>query len=190
MDLIPPDYVIARYLAEQKAKLDELIAVQEAASQEVEEYVGDHAVEDGLLWEAVVNDKISKTTATARLRDAEREPAEAEEIQALQHVIKLYEMDAKAKSAVKTATLKLNEQALAQYGQFSLDDIQALVVDDKWGGAIRARVDGEVTVLGQELIARLRVLSNRYEATVGELDAEIDELGARVAEHLAAMGIE
>lgn len=189
MDLIPPDYVIARYLADEKAELDELIAEQEAASQAVEEYVEELAVEDGLLAAAVVNDKISKTTATARLRDAKRERAEVEEIQALQHVIKLYEAETKAKTAVQTATVKLHEQALAQYGKLSVGDIQELVVDDKWGSTIRAWIDAEVTALGQALIARLHVLADRYESTVGEIDAQLESQSAKVAAHLAALGV-
>jgi type I restriction enzyme M protein len=46
-----------------------------------------------------------------------------------------------------------------------------------------------VTALGEALIVRLRTLGSRYEATVAELDADIEQMGARVAAHLAAMGV-
>lgn len=190
MDLIPPNYVIARYFAEEKARLDELVADQETASQAVEEYVEEHAIEDGLLAEAIVNDKVSKTTATARLKDAKRDGADADEIEALQHVIKLFAAEAKAKSAAKDATVKLHEKALAQYGELSADGIQSLVIDDKWSAAIGARVAAEVTGLGQALVARLLVLTIRYDEPVGRLSAQVDELSAKVAAHLTAMGIE
>lgn len=190
MDLIPPDYVIARFFPEEKARLDELVVEQEAASQAVEEYVEEHAVEGGLLADAIVNDKVSKTTAAARLKDARREGADAEELQALQHAIELFAAETKAKSAVKDATLKLDEQALAQYGKLDVDDIQTLVIDDKWSSAIDTRVAAEVTGLGQALIDRLRELAHRYESTVSELDAVIERLNAKVSKHLAAMGVE
>src|SRR5690606_9641428 len=161
MDLIPPEYVIARFFSDEKAKLDELIADHKAASQAVEEYTEEHAVEEGLLWEAVENDKITKTLATARLRVAKREGAEDDEIQALQHVIKLYEAEAAAKKAVKEATAELEQLALAQYPKLTTDDIHTLVIDDKWGNTIRGRIGAEVTALGQALIARLHVLANR-----------------------------
>lgn len=189
MDLIPPEYVMARFFPEEKAELERLVAEQEAANQAVEAYAEEHAVEEGLLWEAVEDDKITKALATARLRIAKREGAEADELQALQHVIKLYESDAAAKNAVKEATAKLEAQAVAQYSKLTIDDIQTLVIDDKWGGTIRARIRAEVTTLGQALVARLRVLADRYERTAGELDTEAEKLGARVAEHLAAMGV-
>ena len=57
MDLIPPEYVVARFFPEEKAELDELVVEQEAASQAVEEYVEEHAVEEGLLWEAVEDEQ-------------------------------------------------------------------------------------------------------------------------------------
>ncbi|AOT58938.1 type I restriction-modification system subunit M [Streptomyces rubrolavendulae] len=189
MDLIPPEYVIARFFPNERAELDALIAEQEATSQAVEEYTEEHAVEDGLLWEAVEDDKITKALATARLRVAKHEGAEPDEVQALQHVIKLYEAEAAAKKAVKEATARLNQLALAQYPKLTTDDIQSLVIDDKWGGTIHGRIGGEVTALGQALVARLRVLADRYESTVGELGAQVEALAAKVSAHLAAMGV-
>ncbi|MFF9807686.1 type I restriction-modification system subunit M [Streptomyces coeruleorubidus] len=189
MDLIPPEYVIVRFFPNEKADLDALIAEHEAASQAVEEYTEEHAVEEGLLWEAVEDDKINKALVQARLRVAKHEGAEPDELQALQRVIKLYEAEAAAKKAVKEATAKLEQLALAQYPKLTTEDVQSLVIDDKWGGTIRGRIGGEVTALGQALVARLRVLADRYESTVGELEAHVEALAAKVSAHLAAMGI-
>lgn len=190
MDLIPLDFVVARYFGEEKARLDELVAEQQAASQAVEEYVEEHAVEDGLLAEAIVNDKVSKLTAMARLEDAKCEGGDSAEVQALQQVIELIAVESKAKSAAKDATLKLQEQALAQYPKLSVDDIQILVIDDKWGGTIRGRVNAVVAALGQALVARLVVLADRYVATLRELDVAVDDFAAKVSEHFRAMGVE
>lgn len=189
MDLIPPEYVIARFFPDEKAELDALIVELEAASGAIEEYSEEHAVEEGLLWEAVEDDKITKALASARLRVAKREGAEAEEVQALQHVIKLYDAETAAKRAVKEATATLEEQALAQYPKLTTEDIQALVIDDKWGGSIHDRIGAEVSALGQALVVRLHVLADRYEATVGELVAEVGALNTKITEHLASMGI-
>lgn len=189
MDLIPPDYVIARYFGDEKTRLDELISEQEAASQAVEEYVEEHAIEDGLLADAIVNDKVSKTTATVRLKDAMGEGADPEEIQTLQHVIELFVAEAKAKSAVKVAAQMLREKAYAQYGKLSIEDIQTLVIDDKWGATISNRIDSEVTALGQVLIARLQALASRYEATLERLEEDVARQASRVAVQLQKMGL-
>ncbi|NYD57049.1 type I restriction enzyme M protein [Nocardioides marinisabuli] len=189
MDLIPPEYVIARFFPTEKAELDQLVANHEAATQALNEYTEEHAVEEGLLWEAVEDDKISKALAAVRLRVAKREGAEADELEALQQVIKLYDAEAAAKRAVKDATAKLEGKALAQYAKLSVEDVQALVIDDKWGGTIRSRIGTEVTALGQVLVARLWMLGERYERTLLELDAEVEAARAKVAEHLGAMGV-
>ena len=190
MDLLPPNYVIARFFAAGKAQLDGLVAEQEAAIQAVEEYIEEHAIEEGLLWDAVEDDKISTATVKARLKAAKAEKADADEVETLNHALTLYAAESAAKKAVKDATTKLNTLALAQYGKLTTDDIQSLVIDDKWGGTISDRISTEVTALGQALIARLRVLASRYESTVSELDAEVEALSAKVAAHLDAMGVE
>ncbi len=78
-DLIPPTLIVARYFAEKQVKLDGLVAAAEDAARAVEEYIEEHAMEDGLLAEAMEDDKISKALAAARLRVAKRagsDPAE------------------------------------------------------------------------------------------------------------------
>ncbi|MEV5715471.1 class I SAM-dependent DNA methyltransferase [Amycolatopsis mediterranei] len=190
MDLIPPEYVIARFFPEKEAELDELILEQEAAAQAIDEYLEEYAVEDGPLWDAAGDDgKVTVKLAKDRLRDAKADTAEAEEIEVLHRVVKLFAAEAAAKKAVKNATINLHEQALAHYGKLTTEDIQALVIDDKWGGSIRSRISAEVTALGLSLIGRVRVLADRYESTAGQIESAVGELSIRVAEHLAAMGV-
>ena len=83
----------------------------------------------------------------------------------------------------------MEKQALAQYARLTVEDIQVLVIEDKWGGTIRGRIGAEVSALGAALITRLNVLADRYEATVGEMESALDVLNAKVMEHLAAMGV-
>lgn len=189
MDLMPPVYVIARFFAKEKVELDELISRHETSLQAINEYTEEHAVEEGLLWEAVEDDKITATMVKARLKAAKAEKADPEELTALKHALELYATESAAKKAAREATVNLHEQVLLQYSKLTTDDIQTLVVEDKWGGTIRGRIGAEVTALGRALIARLHVLADRYESTVGELDASVEELSAKVAVHLAAMGV-
>jgi len=51
MDLVPPALVVKRYFAEDQADIDQLTAAVEEASQAVEAFLEEHAVEDGLLAE-------------------------------------------------------------------------------------------------------------------------------------------
>ena len=189
MDLIPPTYIIGRFFADEQAQLDQLAIELEAATQAIEEYTEEHAVEEGLLWEAVEDDKITATTVKKRLRAAKAEGGDPDEIDALNHIMVLFAAESAAKKAVKEATTKLEEQVLAQYGKLTTDDIKKLVVDDKWGAPIETGIESELVTAVQRFTARLHVLADRYEATVGQLDAEIETLGVKVERHLAAMGV-
>ncbi len=82
-DLIPPALIVARWFADDQANLDQLNAAAEEAARAVEEYIEEHAVDEGLLWEAVEDGKVTKALVAARLKEAKREQADAEEVAAL-----------------------------------------------------------------------------------------------------------
>lgn len=189
MDLIPPEYVTSRFFAKDKAELDDLVTKQEFASQELSEYLGEHAVEEGLLWDVVDDEKTNAARVKARLKTAKAEHADKDELEALAHAVKLFVAEAASKKAVKDAAAALEQLALAKYGKLSVKDIKALVVDDKWAAMIERRIDGEVAKLGQVLVSRLHELASRYESTLGALEAEASELGAAMSTYLAAMGV-
>jgi type I restriction enzyme M protein len=190
MDLVPPALVVARYFADDQERVNELDADAEAETQAVGEYVEEHAVEEGLLAQAMDDDKLSKALATARLKAAERGPnPDPDEIKALQHVIILYESESEAKKAAKEAQTKLGTASLNKYGDLIEADIETLVLDDKWLATIGTRVVGVVNALTLDLVARIQELGERYGETVGDLDAEVKQLEAKVVGHLADMGI-
>ncbi len=108
MDLIPPALIVARYFGEQQAKVDEIVAVAEESTRAVEEYVEEHAVEDGLLADAMDDDKITKALVAARLKAVKRGGGDPEEVRALQHAAKLYNAEAAAKKAAKDAQAELD----------------------------------------------------------------------------------
>ncbi|WP_207544730.1 type I restriction-modification system subunit M [Mycolicibacterium conceptionense] len=188
MDLIPPALIVARYFADEQAKIDDLTAAAEEATRALEEYIEEHAVEDGLLADAMDDDKISKALVAARLK-AIRTGGDPEEIKALQHASKLYNAEAAAKKAVKDAQADLDLATLKKYGDLTEEDIETLVLDDKWQATVVRRIAGEVEALTLDLVARIQQLGERYAETVSDLGGELEKLEAKVASHLAAMGV-
>jgi type I restriction enzyme M protein len=189
-DLIPPSLVIARYFADEQAKVSALDVATEEAARSVEEYTDEHAAEDGLLSEAMDDGKISRVLATARLKEMKRGPSDRDETQALQQLIKLYTDEAAAKKAVKDAHTALDLATLKKYGDLTEPEIKQLVLDDKWHATVRSRISGEVDSLALGLVTRIQELGERYADTVGDLEAEVAKLDGLVAGHLADMGIE
>ena len=189
MDLVPPGLVVRRYFADAQAHLDELIAEEERANQAIDEYVEEHGGDEGLLSEAV-NDKGKLTQAAAKVALNEaRSSGDGELIVCVEFAIELLQAEAEAKKAAKDAQAELDTAILKRYGQLTRADIQEIVLDDKWGATIRSRVLSEVNVLTLDLVARVQQLGERYGETLGELDSELKELEAKVASHLADMGV-
>lgn len=189
MDLIPPSLMVSTYYYDTQAQIDELTAGAEAATQAVDEYTEEHAVEDGLLAAAIDDDKITKALATARLRVAKREKSGPDEIKALEHLIKLYDAEAAAKKSVRELQAELDQAVLKEYSKLTEEDVKSLVLDEKWYATIKSRIAGEVTSLTHDLVARIQQLGERYAQTVGALNSELADLEAKVAGHLTDMGV-
>jgi len=188
-DLIPPALIVARYLADDRSRLDDLEARAEGASQAVEEFIEENAGEDGPLAGAMEDEKITKALASARLRKARKEPDTADEVAALTRLIALYDAEASAKAAAKVATTELDRATLDCYGTLTCADIEQLVIDDKWGATITQGVESELQSLIQHLVSRVRVLADRYASTLNAIECEVETLTAKVMSHLIAMGV-
>ena len=181
---------MARYFADEQPKIDDLTAVAEEAARAVEEYIEENTVEDGLLAEAMEDDKITKVLASSRLREAKHEGSDPEEVAALEHLLKLYDAEAAAKKAAREAQAKLDLATLKRYGNLAEDEVKILVLDDKWKGTIIARIASEVDSLTLALVFRVEELGERYAKTLSELDVALEQAAAKVNAYLADMGVQ
>ncbi|MET8483397.1 type I restriction-modification system subunit M [Streptomyces tendae] len=189
MDLLPPDLVVGRYFAKERTEVDELMSVWEEAGRGLEEYIEEHAVEDGLLAGAMEDEKINKVLASARLKKVRHEGTDSEEAAALAHLVKLYNAEAVAKKAAKEAEAALNLETLKKYGDLTDGEVKSLVLDDKWRTTLTARVASEVEALTLALVSRIQELGERYAETVEDLGTRLTKLESLVAGHLANMGV-
>jgi type I restriction enzyme M protein len=189
MDLIPPALVVERYFADEQAELDELTATAEEASRTLEEYLEEHAVEDGLLADALEDDKITRALATVRLKEAQQKGADPDEVNALKHLINLYDSEAATATALKKAETTLNLSTLKKYAEIAETDGKGLVLDNKWRTTIDHRIASLVDALALALVQRIQELGERYAETVEDLDARVAEFETKVAAHLADMGV-
>lgn len=190
MDLIPPTLIVARYFADEQAKVDDLAAAAEEAARAVEEYEEEHAIEDGLLAGAIEDEKINKVLAATRLKIARYEGAEPDELEALLHIISLYNAEIAAKRAVKEAQAALDLATLKKYGDLTVPEIKNLVLDDKWCTTIHTRISNNIDSLTSVLVERIRNLGERYARPVSDLKNLAEFFEGKVAAHLSQMGLE
>jgi type I restriction enzyme M protein len=189
MDLLPPNLIVARYFADDKARVDELNTEAELATQAVEDYIEEHGGDEGLLSDAV-NDKGKLTQAAAK--DALKVASAADDketVECARAALALLQAEAATKKDAKEAQAVLDEATVKKYGDLVEADVQALVLEDKWLDNVRGRIASEANSLTLSLVARIQLLGERYAETVEELEAELQSLDAKVARHLAEMGV-
>jgi type I restriction enzyme M protein len=186
-ELIPPSLLIARYFATQQAELDELQAKQDSATQTLESYLEEQGAEDALLADAL-NDKnkITKVSIAARLKLA----TDNDEINSLKQATKLFNADATAKKAVKTAQEALDLAVFNHYPTLNIDEVKSFIVQDKWLATLQANIIAEIERVTQQMASRVKELEERYSAPLPTLEKSVGRLSDKVAGHLKAMGLE
>lgn len=190
-ELIPPTLIISRYFAEDQADIDLLQSQLLILEQQLGEMAEEHGVEGGLLEEAKNDkDKLTKTSATARLKEIKKDGDANDERTALQDYLVLVDQEAGINSNIKTAHEALIAKVAARYGDLTGDDIKRLVVEDKWVAALEeVAVQGELGRVSQTLTGRIRELAERYGSPLPQIKKDVDITSKRIDEHLKKMGI-
>ncbi|WP_297669653.1 N-6 DNA methylase [uncultured Desulfovibrio sp.] len=183
-ELVPKPLVVARYFANEQAKLDKDEAELESAQARLAELEEEHGTGGGAL------EGLEKAAdVRRRLREIACQKAFADEARVLKEWLKLDRQAAALKKAVKEETAALDAAAFENYAELGEDDVKALVIEDKWLAALEKAVHAELDRLTQGLTARLRLLAGRYAAPLPQMEREAEELAARVRGHLHRMGV-
>lgn len=186
-ELISPTLIVARYFAEEQAKVNALQSKVDSASQELETYLEENSSDDGLLNDAVNDkDKVTKATVTTRLKVA----TNADEKAALKQAKKLFDCEADAKKALKEAQDAFDLAVFKQYSKLSIDEIKSLIVDDKWLATLESNLIAEIERITQQLANRVKELEERYSEPLPMIMQSVTSLSDKVASHLKAMGLE
>jgi type I restriction enzyme M protein len=188
-ELLPPALIVHRWFAADQAAIDQLETEVAALQQQLEEMAEEHSGEDGLLADAL-NDKgkLTKVSATARLREIKGDADAAEEIKVLKAYLALVEQESAASAKHSAAQDALTEKVAARYPKLTEDEIKSLVVDDKWLGTLADAVKDELDHVSQTLTGRIRQLAERYATPLPQLTDEVAALAAKVDGHLGKMG--
>jgi type I restriction enzyme M protein len=184
-DLVPKTLLVQQYFAAEQAELDQLIAELDstlaAQSELEEEHSGEDAVFGGF-------EKINDKEVKSRIKEIGHDADAADELAVLRQWQGLAEQASALKSSIKTRDAALDAKALARYPKLTADEVKALVVDHKWLATLEAAVLGELDRVSQTLTVRVKELAERYGRTMPDLTQQVDDLGVRVAGHLAKMG--
>ncbi|MBI9109974.1 type I restriction-modification system subunit M [Maridesulfovibrio ferrireducens] len=184
-DLIPKEYIVNRYFAEEKETVERITAKLETAKAGKTELEEEHGGEDGFFAEL---DKINKANVTARLKEIKSDKDAKDEVVVLKKWLDLGKLETDLKKQLKDAEAKLDDEAYAKYPQLSEDEIKILVVEDKWLDALNAAIHGEMDRVSQQLTKRVKELAERYENPMPVLVDRVAEFEGKVNKHLERMG--
>jgi type I restriction enzyme M protein len=184
-DLVPKLLIVARYFATEQQAVDDARNALEAASSALRALEEEHGSEDGFFASL---DKLNAAEVKRRIKQIGKSKDDAEERTMLQQWLELSEQEAELKKQLKTLEAELDAKAFAKYPQLTVPEIQTLVVDDKWLAALSAAMHDEVERVSQALTRRVKELAERYDTPLPQIAAQVTELEAKVAGHLAKMG--
>lgn len=190
-DLIPSRLIVARYFAAEQAEIDAFDVRIAELEQDLAEKLEEGAGEDGLLAEVIEGEgdkqKITAKALKTRLKEIGRDPDMADERKALEAYQKgMTALDATKKKR-KAADEALWKKVHDRYGKLTEDEAKDLVVEDKWLATISKSVDEEIRSRTEDLTGRVRVLTERYGRTLGEIEDLVSVLSSKVQKNLVRM---
>jgi type I restriction enzyme M protein len=183
-DLVPKRYVVGRYFGAQQDAVDVLTSELDAATAKLTELEEDHSSDGG----ALDDDVLKRPLITARLKEILNDKDACEEATILRTWIELSDEEATLKKRLKDAEANLDSLAYGKYQNLVLDELKALVVGDKWLGALDTAIHGEMNILTQELGERVKSLALRYVSPLPRLSERVNDIEERVSAHLVRMG--
>ncbi len=186
--LIPPALMIQQYFAGEQKGIDNLEGRAESLNATMDELREEHGSEDGLLANAIDNGKINKGNLAKAFKElGKRNSDNAEEYDQLHAYKKLMKEEAEIQGQLKIARGELEKKVIARYPKLSIDEIKAIVIGRKWMVEMEVRIRTEMDNISHRLTQRIKELAERYETPLSQLNAEVDELTAKVENHLKKM---
>jgi type I restriction enzyme M protein len=186
-DLVPKALVVAHYFAKEQAEIETLAAELESISAQTNDMIEEHATDEGAFADF---EKVTLTTVRTHLKEIAKEGGDlsSDEFKVISEFLELCLQEAELKKQLKEAEAALDAKAYAHYAKLSKQDIQTLVIEQKWLASLEAAVHGEMDRISQNLAKRIKELAERYEQSLPELQAQVAELENKLYAHLERMG--
>ena len=184
-DLVPKEYVVARFFASEKEEIDGLIAELEAVEAEKADLEEEEGGDEGAFSEL---EKINKGNVNARLKEIKGDAEAREEERALKTWLKLFNSETALKKQIKETDAVLDKKAYEKYPVLDVEEIKALCVEDKWLFSVQALIEDEMDRISHSLAERVLVLAERYEFPLPKITERSTKLEEKVNQHLERMG--
>ena len=132
---------------------------------------------------------MKKSPVKALFKEIENEAEREEDAAVLKSWLKLEDSIAKLKRQLREGRDALEAEVEAKYADFPEDEVQDILINDKWLPALRGGLYAELARAVNGMEDRLLLLADRYASPLTKLEREVEDLSAKVAGHLTSMGL-
>jgi type I restriction enzyme M protein len=195
-ELAPKNLIVLRYFAAEQKAIDTLATEIEVVTSQISELVEEQSgSEEDAFSEAKTyvpegkEGKVTRALAISRLKEIESDKETKDEADVLNNWLKLSDKEAELKKRVKEAEANLDANAYKKYPKLTEEEIQTVVVDDKWLTALHEAIHSEMERISQALTQRVKELAERYETPMPQMVSQGAKLEAKVKSHLKRMGL-
>ena len=170
-----------KQLADANAKLEKIAA-------QMDELKDEHGGEEGLLFEVIDGDKITKGAVQKRIKEIKGDTNFNDEMAVLRKYAALFDEETQTKGQIKSIEADLEAKVPAKAAKLLDEEMRKLLVEQKWMAAIEGVLRSEIDQLSQKLAGRIKELALRYEEPLPQINDEVKKLSAKVDANLKKMG--
>ena len=187
--LIPKAIIEKVYFAEERARIDDALAVVDETQSQLDGFIEEHTGEEGILRD-YLNDKdaIDNKAVNAKLKQLKKTEPDSEEYKVLNQYCELADKIKKYTKIVKELNAALDNAVRAKYTELSIDEIKELLINRKWYYTIFDGIKALYVTTSHNMTSRISELTERYEDTLPELLTQVNDYEAKVKAHLERMG--
>jgi len=188
-DLLPEEIIVNKYFLKEKEEIEDLELQKDEITSQKEEFEEENSGEEGAL-EEYKNEKgrINKNSIKSRLKEIKNNLNFQDEFNVLSEFMRIIDKEATANKKVKEAVKALEKLVDEKYKTLSESEVKDLVINNKWIPTIVGEINGELDNISHRLTSRIKELAERYDETLSEIEAEVQNYSSKVEEHLKRMG--
>jgi type I restriction enzyme M protein len=192
-DLLPKNILIDQYFTSEQNNIGLLQSELSEIETNFQEIIDENNGEDGLLDDVIEGEedkqKITIKSVKARLKEINNDQNFTDEHNLLKKCEELFLKQSDIKKKLKTALSDLNNKLEEKYTKLKEEEVKMLVIENKWMNKLSIVMQNELDYVSQKLTTRIRELAQRYETPLPKLTEEVDNLAAKVKDHLKKMGV-
>ena len=191
-DLLSKTVLIAQYFSSEQKNIESLEDELSQIETNILEMIDDNSGEEGLLEDVIEGEedkrKLTIKSVKLHLKKINNDSNFRDEYKVLKESIVLLERQVAIKNKIKIAKADLNIKVENKYPKLKEKEIKSLVIENKWFSDLSIKIFDELNYISQILTSRIKELAERYATPLPKLNNDLDEISAKVKDHLKKIG--